>query len=465
MNLTMCLPLPLAAFEDYMLADDRPAYPMTFFFRLRFSGRLDRAALRAAARAAVARHPLLGAVIHPANGKKRCWVTVEDPAPSIYWVEDATADGLPHATEIDLTREPGLRIWAADHDDGTDITLQFHHSCCDGLGAFAFVKDLLVCYALAVGAEVRRGGLTSLDPQHLPLRADFGLTLGKLLRMAHKQAVGLLGVREFLMHAPVPMVPHDPAISEAAPPEAFPASLTGELDEDRSSALHDAAKASGVTINDILIRDLFLSLYGWRQRHYPAHACRWLRMSVPMNLRAVDDRLRRLPAANVVSMVFLDRRDKEFSDPAALLDGIHQQMEKIKRLDLGLTFVFSVRAFRALPGGLANMTQAKKCMSTCVLTNLGAPLAGTPLPSRGGKLAIGEVLLDGLDILAPIRPFTCAAVAAFKYANRQCFTLHYDPRWVTPGHADELLGDYVCRTGGTTARRHEARELLSAARN
>ena len=37
-------PLPLAAFEEYMLCDDRPQYPMNIIARLRFAGQLDRRA-------------------------------------------------------------------------------------------------------------------------------------------------------------------------------------------------------------------------------------------------------------------------------------------------------------------------------------------------------------------------------------------------------------------------------------
>jgi hypothetical protein len=447
----MTLPLPLVAFEDYMLADDRPAYPMTFFFRLRFSGRLDRGSLDAAVQSSVARHPLLRAVIDSTKQKKRRWVAAGCQALSVQWATGPHEDRLPHAPGIDLRREPGLRLWATESRAGTDLTLQFHHSCCDGLGAFAYVKDLLVDYAVAVGAPLRRGQPQLLDEQHLRLRGSFGLTAWRLLRMAPKQAVGLLGVREFLMHQPVPLVPHEPVAPDAALPETYPSALTGQLDEAQSAALHGAARDSSVTINDLLIRDLFLTAYAWRMRQYPDDPCCCLRMSVPINLRGLDDRLRRLPAANVVSMVFLDRREKNLTgDQAVLLQGIHDQMEKIKRLELGLTFVLSVRAFRALPGGLARMAQAQRCMSSCVLTNLGTPLAGTPIPSRDGKLLLGDVVLDSLDILAPIRPFTCAALATFKYANRQCVTLHYDPRPMSPGQADDLLSAYLRRVASST---------------
>ena len=55
----MIFPLPLTPFEEYMLTDDRPGCPMTFLFRLRFSGRFRREAFASALRTAVSRHPLL----------------------------------------------------------------------------------------------------------------------------------------------------------------------------------------------------------------------------------------------------------------------------------------------------------------------------------------------------------------------------------------------------------------------
>jgi hypothetical protein len=55
--------LPLVPFEHYMLADDRPDYPMTFCFRLRFTGRLDAHLFSAALNAALGVHPLLHAYV------------------------------------------------------------------------------------------------------------------------------------------------------------------------------------------------------------------------------------------------------------------------------------------------------------------------------------------------------------------------------------------------------------------
>ena len=86
-----------------------------------------------------------------------------------------------------------------------------------------------------------------------------------------------------------------------------------------------------------------------------------------------------MPAANVMSVIFLDRRGKDFEDPDKLLVGIHDEMKLIKRYELGLTFVLSLRFLSKIPGGLRNATSASKCQASCLLTNLGIMLHRLPL--------------------------------------------------------------------------------------
>ena len=86
-----------------------------------------------------------------------------------------------------------------------------------------------------------------------------------------------------------------------------------------------------------LARDWFLTVNGWKMRHFPKPSGGWLRLCVPISLRSDDHR--GLPAANVVSMVFLDRRRNGLVDPEQLLRGICREMNQIKRLRLGEAFV------------------------------------------------------------------------------------------------------------------------------
>src|SRR6056297_670290 len=78
-------PLYLTPFEDYMLWDDRRAYPMTFVVQMKFEGSIDRSAITAALPLALARHPLLRAIVRPAKANKDCWVAAANQDVEISW--------------------------------------------------------------------------------------------------------------------------------------------------------------------------------------------------------------------------------------------------------------------------------------------------------------------------------------------------------------------------------------------
>jgi len=250
------------------------------------------------------------------------------------------------------------------------------------------------------------------------------------------------GARQFLMRHPEPLVPHRAQLDEGPAPAGYPTSLTRQLDPAEWAGFVAAARRRGVTTNDLLARDVFLSL-GDTRRRLGIDLGGWCRLTVPVNLRTLADR--RLPAANVASMVFLDRRAPDLGDPQRLLQSIHEEMALIKRLHLGLTFVLSVQLCRWLPGGLERMTRARRCAATGILTNMGAPLNCCPLPRRQGRLAVGGAVLQGVDVLAPLRPLTCAAWAVMVYAGCLHITLHYDARVLTATDARALLDDFTAR--------------------
>ncbi len=437
----MTLPLPLVPFEQLMLVDDRPAYPMNFFIRLRFTGRLEREVLSAALRAVLPRHPLLNAIVRNVGPNRYQWVGAACPTPRVQWLNAFSTNGFPHALPIDLFSEPGLRLSVIEAAGACELIAQFHHACCDGLGAIGFLEDLLLSYAINSGTLVGSVGLPLVEPKRLRHRAKFGLTAWKYLKIQHQQIQSPFGAWDFFAHTPVPLLPHKPRPATDPPPVGFPAALSREFTPQQFAALKACARRQNVTINDILARDLFVALGRWKSLYAPCHPADRLRVSIPINLRKPEDY--RLPAANVVSMVFLDRRPKDFTDTERLLWGIHRQMDHIKQTGLKLTFVLCLRAVQSLPGGIARLAAVDRCSATSVLTNLGVLLGNLPLPRTDGKLTIDGAVLDGLDIVAPLRPYTCVAFAAFTYAGRLGITLHYEPHLLEAQEAGALLDMYV----------------------
>ena len=439
----MSLSFPLTGMEEGFYWQNRPAYPWSWFARLRFSGRLDRTAFKAAVATVLARHPLLTAKVGVVGQRQLRWFLVEDPEPMIRWETGPVGGPLPPAAHQDLRREIGIRFHIRADVAASELTIQFHHACCDGIGGCMFVEDLLLAYALACGDRLSQVKLRRIDPRKLYGRGRFGLTIWTLLKMTPHQLVGIFRAVRGLSHAPVPLVPHVACVNDDVPPKGYPATLHYVFDEESSILCRRTAKHLGVTLNDLLVRDLFLALAEWRSRQDVESDAPWLRMLVPTNLRTADDHV--LPAANATSGVFLDRRGPDFADVGQLLRSVHKELTLAKRWRLGLTFVFLANIGQWLQGGNGEKYRSDGHNTSSTLTNLGEPFARLPVSDCDGRVVAGNVTLEDIDFAAPVYPYGCVTVGVISYARRLGLTLHYDPRPLSEGQAADLLDTYVRR--------------------
>jgi len=447
--MSLMLPLPLTCFEEYMLCDDRPSHPMLGIARLRFSGHLDRNAFEAAVSTTVHRHVLLRSSIARGRRGKPQWTEHPDWCPDVEWEPATNRHGFPDAPYVDITARPGTRVWVVDRGPGHDVILQIHHCAADAQGISQVMEDLLVGYALRVGASEPTGDLAPLEAERLRQRGTPGLTPMRWLGMAHKQAVGLLGVREFLSRRPVTLTGDKSSSDEDTPPEIFPCPQVIELDQQETGQLLAAAKSLGVTVNDLLLRDLFLALTAWRKELSRGSDRDWLRVSIPMSLRTADDV--RMPMANAVSMVFIDRRGLDTSDPAQLLQGLRRQMQRIKGCRLQYTFLLSLAVARRLPGGLASSTKADTVQASSCFSNIGMVLNRTPLPRREGRLVAGGVLLESVDFVIPLRPHLHAAFCVYTYAGCLRILLNRDAKALSDEQATDLHDRFMQQIRRTLA--------------
>lgn len=438
------LPLKFTPFEQSLWVDDYPAYPWNILVRLRFSGRLDRELFERSLRTVLARHPFFQARVRKRWTKRNYWEPSADGVPLLLHWNEHEFGSWPMPRHLQLTAGEALEVWVRSEAAESEVLMQLNHIAADGAGTFQILDELLQVYAADENGT--DATLPKLEPQRLKRRIMYGHTVWGLLKLAPKLAVGIRGIRQFLGRKPIPLLPHDAAPRESALPANFPFLRTHTFTSDETAALRSRAKRSGFTLNDLLVRDLFLVLLT-RGRRDPQQND-WLRLAVPIDMRMPADAT--LPAANIVSMIFLDRRPSDANDPAALLSGIRDEMNEIKHNHLGLIYLIMLAITDMVPGLMAWFAKRQKFTSSAAFSNLMRPLENSPLPrDDAGNLQVGSVTLRSLEIYAPLRPYTCAAYCAGTYAGRLTLGLNADPRFLSPQDADELLSEFVAHVRTT----------------
>jgi hypothetical protein len=210
------------------------------------------------------------------------------------------------------------------------------------------------------------------------------------------------------------------------------------FDPDEYKALREAAHRVKATVNDVLLRDTLLAMHAWVVMHKPELKRRYLRIMTPDNLRGAHDET--MPCTNVVGMVFLDRKMPRYKTPARLLTGIKVESMWLKMFRMAMSYP---RACQVLPfvlrGGLSIIANSPRSYATSALSNMGRVFYGHRLRERDGKIAAGEMLLEGVESAPPVRPNSSTSLTALSYNGRFTVVMNYDRRRFTPQHARQLM--------------------------
>jgi hypothetical protein len=125
-------PLPLSAFETFMVDDATVDYPMMCDMAIEFKGRIDRAGFDAALAVALARAPLFRSLLAYNSKGKPQWV-LTDQQPKVDWAEYDVPFGDDYDVFVDLKRELSFRVYVREGEECSRVMFHFHHACSDGL--------------------------------------------------------------------------------------------------------------------------------------------------------------------------------------------------------------------------------------------------------------------------------------------------------------------------------------------
>lgn len=433
-------PLSATPFEEYMLADDRPAYPATAVMELDLAGAIDPERLQAALPLALERHPLLNAVLEGGRIRRPRWQPARQP-PNL----DVDQLDVPlHCVAGDylpLNRQSGTRLWLRASGDRGRLTLQVHHACSDAIGKLTFLTDWLMIAA----AQDLHAGARALPPpqfQWLLQRQRRILRLpSRQLPPSASQGGSWQRISQFLRRSCEPLT----TVSSATDwPPPWPGFQSAELSAGELHRLRDAARALSITFNDWLLAGLFVSLADWTSKDGADDPERLLRVLVPYNTRSTAEL--RAPAANGIGFRILSQTRRATRDWHALCQDLSAEMERV-RCERSSDFMRMILWLSRLRLLSPIVRRWSGCSATAVLSNLGdlSRLFGSDIPTIDGEWTFGDVRVTGLRAAPPSREGTHLCLVVFSYGGRLHFTTRCDGRGLTSGESQRMLDGYISR--------------------
>jgi len=431
-------PLPLTTFEQYMLTDDRPDYPMGFVIEITLSGPLEREVFEAAIDQATRRHPLLVAIV--AKSSRRLSWENSHQKPTVYWEENLN-DREPLSIEhLDLRSKPGLETTV--HDEGTQsrVSFLFHHAVVDGVGAMHFIGDLLAIYGQCTsGSNDQWPELSEVEPSLLLQRGQLHANNSPL---NHSWLRTFRHLYEFLRYYPSGIASRRSSrkSSKAEPRQPF---LTRILNRGELTTIKNEAIRLNVTPNDIYVANLFQAIKTWNSLQGRVCSKECYRVGIPASLRTpVHDHS---PAANIVSYIFLNQPGKTIENRKDLIHDIHQRTTQIlSSTDSRLT-LHCLKVGLWVPGLLSLVMNLPLRLSTATLANVGdvKRQLNCRFPMKKGKCVAGSVTLEGLFGAAPIRKGTAVGISVGSYAGQLLMNFNCDPRCFSIEEAEQFADLFV----------------------
>lgn len=437
-------PLYFSPIESLFIADDRPDYPMAFIVQMTFSGNVNRGAFDEALPIALARHPLLKSHRQLAKKGLPCWMPASETMPVVDWGNEGDSVHLSHGESINLEKEVGLRIWIREGSGTTVMTMQFHHSCCDGIGGYRFIGDLLALYGQRSSLDPSNYELSPLDPELLRNRKM------RMTEYAFRGKTWPLHWRCWKECAKLfrkkisPLAP--PANTSADSSQSgfpYPQIVVSSLDRETYTRLTNAANELQFGLNDWLIAALFKTLHNWNAQNKSRANTRWMRIMMPTDMRDAEDY--GMPAANIVSYTFLVRSMRDSQNAKALCPGICRETALIKKERRGLLFgdmLGGAMQFRWL---LPLMASSKRCLATAVLSNAGDPSKRfiAKLPRSKGRIVAGNLVLENITGVPPLRINTHVSISIITYMRKLEICLRCCPRMFSAADARRLCDMYT----------------------
>lgn len=437
--LAKLFPLPLSTVEHFMFLDGRPNYPMLCDVQVELRGTIERGPFEEALAFAMQRAPFFRSIIEEDKKRGLLW-RLTDRMPTIDWDDYGTPCTQGYDQFIDLRTDPGLRVFVRSGSERSSILLHFHHAASDGVGSMVFVEDLLTAYHNATpGTNTVRP--RRLEPERLLKRCTSNLESPGLVRGLYDVYCGVRGAYDFFTERPLPLNVAKPDLPAGATRQQN-GFIRQSCSREATVALRKWTSRNKVTLNDLFLRDLYVTLHEAIEAEGTSVGRRHLRVLMPQSLRGRGDAT--MPTTNDLGFAFIGRRGSLCQRPDELLDNLKVVTAAIRKDNLSRHFIGGLAAVQSL-GLLPRLLQGQSCFATAVLTNFGNAWRRfqAKLPLAEGGLTAGNLVYDCLIGTPPIRPNTAAAFCITTTMEEIVVCLKHDPFHYTVAESEALLDRYI----------------------
>ena len=367
--------LPLTSFEKYMIMDDHPGYEMVVLMEWAFKGVINKDLLIEAYKRAAKFDPLFRAVL--SKKKRKMYWEVDDShlVPLLFETSEESIE-QDEGTFYVIPLHPEERcnqIIVRQYVDGVAFEVYVHHAIGDGLGVNQFFANWMKEYDLLLHGQTDTSTLNFRpDTELFKRREEFHFkpkektTLSTIAYDIYK------GVAQFFCRRVLPMLKEEKLDNSKF--SAHSPMYWHRFGKEFFLKYKAKAKSSGVSVNTLMIRDMYITLQKWIEKHPVDNKTlerqkRWFRMLVPMNIRT--DFHQTMPCANILGYIFLDRRPINCDRSEDFLQAIHKDITSCIKLHSGAIFVSAIQLVEKIPGFMPLMTSDKQCHCTAILSSVG----------------------------------------------------------------------------------------------
>jgi hypothetical protein len=394
-----CFPLALAPMEQFMIWSETLSFPKTFRVVQTFVGTLCQETLRKAFSNAIVRHPLLWASTEVSRGQLR-W-TIPKERSFEFRSNVGGYDQTPYPPSIDLTCQNGVRFWYHCEEGHSELVSEYHHACCDGLGAQQFLQDWFLAYhQISSGIDPSDVRLPKLTVDHLTNRSAF-------VRGTRQDTETLSffqkAVLAYRFHCQPPRwLELEPDATAATTKTIYSRwTIAGEMLKQTDEVL----QSHNLTLHEFSMAVMLQTLAETFSQKSKSQRSR-LRVMFPTSHRSHQDR--RAGAINRIGFAFVSSRSDDCHTMEASLGVACRQLQGIQKYELGLDFVDQLTILTQRPWLAKRVLKWQRPWATAICTNLGH--YGHRLQKlfewSSPGFRIGNLIMTSVSGVPPLQPYT-----------------------------------------------------------